>query len=577
MSDKTACPLDCYDACEILFDNHKLKGVKEGHTQGFLCPHLNHYEKHATIQMPRYKGEEISLDAALQKLKEIIESSPKNKILHYRGSGNFGLMQEVTDHFFASYGAVLTEGSLCDGAGETGVIEGRGSNKTMPIQEIAKSEVVVFWGRNPHTTSSHLLPLIKGKTIVVIDPIKTPIAKMADLHIQLKPHTDQFLAMLLARFLHIENGCDEEFLEKYASGYEEYYELTQNLRIKAVLDQMDVSLGQLGDFLRLVKEKKVAFVCGVGIQKYHNGADVMRSIDALAAMLGLFGKEGCGVSYLGASRANISSPFVTQSKRVSKVLTEFSSFEMVFVQGANPLSQMPDSNRVRASMEGVKNVVYFGLFENEISEMADLVIPAKSFLYKNDVRTSYSHNRISFMPKVAETDVGISEYDLSAYLCREFGIALESEEFYINHFKGFAVQKIDGLLYVDKREENPYSNGFDTKDGEFVFLDEIGSKIDEEEGMYLITSKSPTSLNSQFYRQESVYLHSSLGFREGEMVSVTSASGSVRLSVRHNNDLRSDCVLIYSGTKGVNNLTPSKHALSAKSAIFQENKVKVKR
>lgn len=577
MSDKTACPLDCYDACEILFDNHKLKGVKEGHTQGFLCPHLNHYEKHATIQMPRYKGEEISLDAALQKLKEIIESSPKNKILHYRGSGNFGLMQEVTDHFFASYGAVLTEGSLCDGAGETGVIEGRGSNKTMPIQEIAKSEVVVFWGRNPHTTSSHLLPLIKGKTIVVIDPIKTPIAKMADLHIQLKPHTDQFLAMLLARFLHIENGCDEEFLEKYASGYEEYYELTQNLRIKAVLDQMDVSLGQLGDFLRLVKEKKVAFVCGVGIQKYHNGADVMRSIDALAAMLGLFGKEGCGVSYLGASRANISSPFVTQSKRVSKVLTEFSSFEMVFVQGANPLSQMPDSNRVRASMEGVKNVVYFGLFENETSEMADLVIPAKSFLYKNDVRTSYSHNRISFMPKVAETDVGISEYDLSAYLCREFGIALESEEFYINHFKGFAVQKIDGLLYVDKREENPYSNGFDTKDGEFVFLDEIGSKIDEEEGMYLITSKSPTSLNSQFYRQESVYLHSSLGFREGEMVSVTSASGSVRLSVRHNNDLRSDCVLIYSGTKGVNNLTPSKHALSAKSAIFQENKVKVKR
>lgn len=95
--------------------------------------------------------------------------------------------------------------------------------------------------------------------------------------------------------------------------------------------------------------------------------------------------------------------------------------------------------------------------------------------------------------------------------------------------------------------------------------------------MYLITSKSPTSLNSQFYRQESVYLHSSLGFREGEMVSVTSASGSVRLSVRHNNDLRSDCVLIYSGTKGVNNLTPSKHALSAKSAIFQENKVEVKR
>lgn len=577
MSSKTACPLDCYDACEILFDNDKLKGVKEGHTQGFLCPHLNHYQKHLTIQKPRYKGEEISIDEALTILKEMLESSAKNRVLHYRGSGNFALMQEVTDHFFASWGAVLTEGSLCDGAGEAGVIEGRGSNKTMPIQEIAKSEVVVFWGRNPHTTSSHLLPLVKGKTIIVIDPIKTQIAKTADLHIQLKPHYDQHLAMLLARFLHIENGYDEAFLQKYASGYEEYYELTQNLRIKAVLEQMDVSLGQLGDFLRLLKAKRVAFVCGVGIQKYRDGMDVMRSIDALAAMLGLFGKEGCGVSYLGASRANIASPFLTQSKRVSKVLTEFGSFETVFIQGANPLSQMPDSKRVRGSMEQVKNVVYFGLFENETSEIADLVIPAKSFLYKNDVRTSYSHNRISFMPKVAESDVGISEYDLSVYLCREFGIALESEEFYINHFKSFAVQKIDGLLYVDEREEIPYANGFDTKEGEFVFLDEFDAKREEEEGMFLITSKSPKSLNSQFYREESLYLHSSLGFKEGEMVLVSSVNGSVRLSVKHNDDLRPDCVLIYSGTKGVNNLTPSKHALSAKSAIFQENKVEVQR
>jgi anaerobic selenocysteine-containing dehydrogenase len=577
MSNVTACPLDCYDACEIVYENGILKGLKSGYTQGFLCPHMNHYDKYETIQTPRYKNREISLEEALLKLKEMISSCEKDKVLHYRGSGNFALMQEVTDHFFASYGATLTDGTLCDGAGEAGIEEGRGSNKNMPITEVAKSDVVIFWGRNPHTTSSHILPLIKGKTIIVIDPIKTKIAKMADLHIQLKPHTDLFLAMLLSRFLHIENGCDEEFLEKYASEYEDYYELTQNIRIKAVLDQIDVSLGKLGNLLGLVKDKKVAIVCGVGIQKYSDGVDIMRAIDAFAAMLGLFGREGCGVSYLGSSRANIVSPFNKKSKKVSKVNTEFSDFETVFIQGANPLSQMPNSSRVKESISKVKNIVYFGLYENETSEVADLVIPAKSFLYKDDVRTSYSHNKISFMPKVADSEIGISEYDLSAYLCREFNIEIQNEEFYIKHFKNFAVQKIDGSWYVENRDEIPYKEGFDTDDGQFVFLDELESKVDESQGMYLITSKSQTSLNSQFNRQESVFLHSSLGFNEGEFITVSSISGSVKLRVKHNDDLRKDCVLIYSGTKGVNNLTTHKHALSAKSAIFQENKVEISR
>lgn len=577
MSNVTACPLDCYDACEIVYENGILKGLKSGYTQGFLCPHMNHYDKYETIQAPRYKNKEISLKEALLKLKEMISPCEKDKVLHYRGSGNFALMQEVTDHFFASYGATLTDGTLCDGAGEAGIEEGRGSNKNMPITEVAKSDVVIFWGRNPHTTSSHILPLIKDKTIIVIDPIKTKIAKMADLHIQLKPHTDLFLAMLLSRFLHIENGCNEEFLDKYASEYEDYYELTQNIRIKAVLDQIDVSLGKLGNLLGLVKDKKVAIVCGVGIQKYSDGVDIMRAIDAFAAMLGLFGREGCGVSYLGSSRANIVSPFNKKSKKVSKVNTEFSDFETVFIQGANPLSQMPNSSRVKESISKVKNIVYFGLYENETSEVADLVIPAKSFLHKDDVRTSYSHNKISFMPKVADSEIGISEYDLSAYLCREFNIEIQNEEFYIKHFKNFAVQKIDGSWYVENRDEIPYKEGFDTDDGQFVFLDELDSKVDESQGMYLITSKSPTSLNSQFNRQESVFLHSSLGFNEGEFITVSSISGSVKLRVKHNDDLRKDCVLIYSGTKGVNNLTTHKHALSAKSAIFQENKVEISR
>ena len=575
MKNVTACSLDCYDACAVVYDEGKLKAFKDGHTQGFLCPHLNHYEKFETIATPRYKGEEITIDEAKVKLKELLEASSKDEILHYRGSGNFGLMQEVTDHFFSSYGATLTDGTLCDGAGEAGILEGRGSNKNMPLSEIEKSDVVIIWGRNPHTTSSHLLPLIKDKEIVVIDPVKTKIAKTADLHIQIKPHSDLYLAMMLTRFFHIHHDCDTEYLNERASEFEDYYELTQTIRIKAVIEDIGVTLGQLGKVLELVHNKKVAIICGVGIQKYSDGADVMRAIDAFAVTLGLFGKEGCGVSYLGNSKEGITSPFNSKAKRVSKVNTEFSNFKTVFIQGANPLSQMPDSLRVKESINKVKNLVYFGLYENETSEIADLIIPAKSFLYKDDVRTSYSHNAMMNMPRVDENEFGINEYELSSYLCKEFDIELNEEEFYLKHFKNFSVKRIDGCLVVENREPIPYKDDFDTDDGEFLFLEEYEPHDSKNKQLHLITPKSATSLNSQFNRQEYVYLHSSLGFKEGSEVTIASANGAVTLRVKNSDDLREDSVLIYSGTKGVNNLTSSKHSFDGKSAIYQENRVEI--
>jgi anaerobic selenocysteine-containing dehydrogenase len=575
MSQKTACPLDCYDACEISFKTGLIKAVKGGHTKGFLCPHLNHYENYNTISVPRYRGKEISLDEALLKLKEMIKLSKKDEILHYRSSGNFGLMQEVMDHFFASYGAVLTDGTLCDGAGEAGIVEGRGSNKNMPLSEIEKSEVVIIWGRNPHATSSHLLPLLKGKKIIVIDPVKTKIAKMADLYIQIKPHGDLYLAMLLTRFLYIYDSCDEEYLAEYASEFEDYYELTQSIRIKATLDEIDVTLGDVGDIMDLIKDKKVAIVCGLGIQKYSDGADVMRAIDAFGVALGLFAKEGCGVAYLGDSKEGIESAFFTKSKRVSKVDTEFSNFKTVFIQCANLLSQMPDTLRVKESISKVENLVYFGLYENETSEVADLIIPAKSFLYKNDIRTSYSHNAMVSMNRVKSTDVGISEYDLSSYLCDEFDIKLESEEFYIEHFKNFSIENIDETWHVQNRENIPYKNGFDTDDGEFLFLEEFEKISYKSKQLFLITSKSENSLNSQFKREKNVYINSSHNFVDGDLVLISSACGSVELSVRIDENLRDDCVLIYSGTAGVNNLTTSKHSYDGKCAIFQEQRVEI--
>ncbi len=577
MNKLTACPLDCYDACSIVYEEGTLRGdVNHSLTQGFLCPHLNHYSNYEQITTPRYRGAEISMEKAMDILKEFIKKSDASKILHYRGHGNFGLMQGVSDYFFSKIGAILTSGSLCDSAGEAGILEGRGSNKTLDLEQIIKSEVVIVWGRNIHVSNSHLLPHLKNKKIIVIDPVKTKMAENADLHMQLKPHGDLFLAMLLSRFAVINNFEDEAFIEEHSEEFQEFYELTQTIRIKAVLELIDVTLGQIGDLLEIIRDKKTVILTGVGVQKNRDGASILRAIDAFAAILGLFGKEGCGVSYLGNSQYGIYNPFKIKSKTTPIAAADFSKFNMLFVQGANPLNQMPDSTKVKERMSQVEMSIYYGLYENETSQAADLVIPTCNFLQKSDIRSSYGSNHMLKMPQVQERSSGISEYELTKDLCDTFDIELKSEEHYLEHFASFMQENENGTT-VKGREKIAYENGFDTDDELFCFMDELDFEYKDAQKLFLITCKSSKSLNSQFNRERNVHVNPILGLKEGEAVEVISDVGSVTLHVKNDERLRDDTVLIYSGVHGVNNLTPSYLSYEGENAVYQDKKVEIRR
>lgn len=574
----TVCPLDCYDACRIVIDgNGRLNGDKTHPiTQGYLCPNLNHFDKTDRITQPRFRGESISLDRALEILEERFSVIEPSKTLFYRGSGNMGLMQRSMDHFFASLGAVGTRGSLCDGAGEAGVLLGRGVNYTLSPEMISEAEAIIVWGRNPHATHSHLLPFLKGKKIIVIDPVETSLATSADVYIQIKPHTDLHLALLLSRFSVIEGLQDKEFLENYGSGYEEFYELTQTVRIKATLDAIDVTLGQIGSILEIVHNKRTVILVGAGVQKYQNGAEVLRAIDAFGAILGLFGKKGCGVSFLGSSLESLELPFISIEKTIPKTMVNFSNYSTLFIQGGNPLAQMPNSYKVREEFSKSEFKIYFGLYENETSKASDLIIPAQTFLEKEDIRASYGDFSLQRMKQLREATYGISEYNLARRLSDKFNFLIPSQEECLELFYR-QIEVLNGVEMKKKRPKIPYSDGFATDSGEFEFMDEVNLGLSSEEGYFLITSKSSKSLNSQFTRMEGIYLHPECGFSLGEEVKVFSSVGEIVLKVGYDKRLRRDCALIYSGTPDVNVLTPTLMSEEGENAVFQEFKIKVEK
>ncbi len=590
---QTACPLDCFDACSVVCDLEHTKklvgGVAAPSTNGVLCAHLyKHIHEAKRIENATIDGKEVMLEEALDAVAEAVKETPW---LLWRGSGNLGVLQKVTNLLVQNTHGVLTHGTLCDGAGDAGIVEGRGVNRLLPLEQIKKSEVVVIWGRNVTVTNSHIMPYIEDKEIVVIDPRETAIAKKAKLHLAIRPRGDFYLAIILSRFLMMEDAHNKKWLEEYASEYEEFYDFTRTFRIKAILEHIELSLNDIGDLLLLLENRRVVFLVGAGAQRHDIGDATLRAIDAVAALLGLFGKEGCGVSYLSNSQLNLNNPFDIEAKSEPMATTPFSKYKSVLVQGGNPAESMPCSQRVQQELKGVENLIYFGLYANETSKLAKIVIPAKNFLEKEDIRLSYGHQYMQRMNKVYESSIGISEYDFTQEILKRLKKAPIQELGYYIEFVLSQAKREEEKLIAPSFEELPYSDGFGINGNEeFEFIDDFYDDFENIKALrtfrrkvkkdireyWLLTPKTNKTLNTQFARpKEVVYIPERIGLSNAEEILVKSIWGELKLEARVDKSLREDCVVIYAGTKGVNNLTPPITSSEGDMACYGDVKVEL--
>ena len=127
------------------------------------------------------------------------------------------------------------------------------------------------------------------------------------------------------------------------------------------------------------------------------------------------------------------------------------------------------------------------------------------------------------------------------------------------------------LLFVG---EFIYQDGNETLGLDSVDDESLGNK---KTGFYLLSPKSKHSLNSQFKRETKLYIHPKALFVNGDKIKASSKFGNYIFEIQTDENLREDCILIYSGTKGVNHLTQFKKSDDGFGAIFQEVKVKLEK
>ena len=563
LNNKVACPMDCYDACQAEIIDENIKGSKEHTTtNGKLCVNFANLLKEENLKNAIFEGKQISLKESLSVLVDKLKNTKPEKTLFYKGSGNIGVMQNATKNFFTQYGSTLTKGSLCDRGGGAGIETGRGNVINPPIQKLIDADIIIVWGRNFSVTSSHLYNLVKDKTFVTIDPICTDIAKKSKIHMQINPKTDHELALLFTRFAYMQDLEDSEFIEEFGSGADWFFDIARNRPIVSYETTTGVPLTLVNDFFDLIEGKSVAIMLGLGIQKYFEGAQITRCIDSFAAYMGYHKKEAGGVWYLSDSAFGYKNQFEVKAKnkKVSIPTVDFGSFDLVFIQGSNPVVSAPNTQKI---IDGLKKtfVVYFGTTLNETCEYADLIIPSCSFLSKEDVRLSYGHELKSISQAVKLKDENtISEYEMASFLIEEFNLEkLKTQDEIISYYEN----------------HKPILKDFDT----FEFIEDMEIeplyKEKKADNFYYITGKNKNSLNSQFAKDDFVYLHSSTNFKNDDVVKISSKYGNANFIVKIDDNIKSNCAFFFTGNKYANYLTPALEDEISNSAMYQEVLVQI--
>lgn len=446
------CTLDCADCCKFNVyvkndDIIKIEGDKEHpYTKGFICKkglaHLKRLNHSKRIYKPLIKindkWKEIEFDEAInimvKKLSYYKSKFGSKSILYYEQYGNGTVLKSIGEKFFNFYGGVsLSKGGPCWSAGIAAQKLDFGDSRSHSLEDMLNSKNIFVWGKNPANTTIHTMQMIKmakekGSKIIVIDPIETATAKLADKYIKIKANGDKALALAMGQIIIKNKLYDEKYIKLYVNGFEEYKSYILSLNIKDLSKECGVDISTIEELVKLYCQKYSTILLGFGMQKYKNGGMTIRLIDALGAITGQIGFSGGGVNYANKVYPKILNTDPYDSEKFSSnryyYTNEISEFiekcnlgntyykndifinhednkgdyelnipiKMAIITKSNLLNQLANINNLKRALSKVEFKVCFDMFITDTVKECDLFIPVTSQLESEDLLFSSMMN-----------------------------------------------------------------------------------------------------------------------------------------------------------------------------------------
>ncbi|ADP34625.1 molybdopterin oxidoreductase family protein [Bacillus atrophaeus subsp. globigii] len=438
---QSACPLNCWDSCGFLVtvENEKVKKVDgDPHhpiTEGKICGRGRMLEtktnapERLRYPMKKQNGEFVriswcqALDEIADRMQKIKETAGTTAVLHSHDYANNGLLKALDQRFFNGYGGV-TEivGSICWGSGIEAQSWDFGRSYGHGPLDIYNSKHVIVWGRNVSRTNMHLyhhLQQVKkqGATLTVIDPIFNPTAKLADRYISVKPGMDGWLAAGVLKILIQSGKTNEDFIRNHSFGFKEVASLLASVSLEEIIVKTETSIEELQYLAGLYADGPTATFMGLGMQRYKNGGGTIRWIDALVAASGNVGIKGGGANFgnvqIGESFAKpkLTLPELKTQSRTFSMMTQAEeiltaadpAIEMIIVTCGNPLTQVPNTNKVKEAFEKVPMTVAIDSILTDTAKLCDYVLPTATVFEEEDIYySSMYHHFVQYGKKLVE-------------------------------------------------------------------------------------------------------------------------------------------------------------------------------
>jgi anaerobic selenocysteine-containing dehydrogenase len=471
---KTACIL-CYANCglEVQTEGREITKVRgdKAHPRsaGYLCQkasRISYYQndtERLTAPLRRRPDgtfEEIDWDTALAEITEkmlaIRDAHGPRSLGHYGGGGQ-------GNHSGGGYGIMLMRGlgatdfysSIAQEKSGRFWVNGRmfGAQNCNHVTQPEDADLLIVLGGSIWQAQcepgarTHLKEASKAddKKIIVIDPVRTRDAELADLHLQIKPGTDTYLLGAMLKLLIDADGFDQAFIANHTEGWDAVAAEIVKIPAAAWIAHTGLDKADVERAVRMIIDAEAMTLRSeLGIEMGRNSTLNSYLANLLFLATGNFGRPGTHSIHTWLQ------PLIGNSRGARSLVTEMEEIAGVYppnrfaqevlskkpdrlramlIDSSNPANSAANTLATEEALQALELLVVVDVAMTETAAQADYVLPAASQFEKWEFTyfafsfpTNYFHLRQPLFEPLEGTR---AEPEIYADLARRFGLLPE--------------------------------------------------------------------------------------------------------------------------------------------------------
>jgi anaerobic selenocysteine-containing dehydrogenase len=347
-----------------------------------------------------------------------------------------------------------------------------------------------------------------GAKLIVIDPRKTTLAAQANHWLQIRPGTDDALAMAMLNVIIREELYDKDFVNKWTIGFEELTERVQEYTPEKAAEITWIPAESITAAARLYATAKPACIqWGNGLDQNINTFQTVRAIHCLSAITGNLDVPGGDVPWippagvrsygvhgdqtlplreritpeikakmLGGGKYKVLDAAVIHPRHLLDAIMSGKPYPIraLFVMGSNTLLNQTDPLRTAQAFRKVEFTAVTELFMTPTAQLADILLPASSWLENDEVADTHMGWVALIRQKVAQIGECRDDKQIIFDLAHRLGL---DEDFPWKNVKEFCDWTLAGsgvtfeefkklaILTGKMRYKKYEQGGFDTPSG----------------------------------------------------------------------------------------------------------------